>query len=61
MTNDDWIKLHEPNFTKDQVARFKEKTGYLYALDLAILGKEKSDIDRCRKLAVAEVKRDSRR
>ncbi len=60
MTNDEWIKLHEPDFTPGQVEKFKAETGLLYAMDLAILGKAKTDIDRCRKLAVADVKRNMR-
>lgn len=60
MTNDEWVKINEPNFTERQIERFKEETATYYAYDLAYLGKERTDINRCRKLAAAWVKNERR-
>ncbi len=56
MNNDEWLQQNHPDFTKQQINRFKELMQKYYGYELAI-NPASANIERCRKLAAIGAKK----
>ena len=50
MNNDEWIKLNHPEFTENQIKKFKDLVQMYYGYEMQI-NAETANCERCRRLA----------